>query len=166
MVEELGTTPWSGTASRHTSPGRQPLSGAGARQFGARWNAAEGTPTIYLASPEETCRLELVRLIERQGSSVRLPREVHTVAVEEVRVLDLRDRARLAAVGLTAADLDADDWEPCQNVGEAAAYLEFQGIIARSATDVGEVLAVFENRITIDQLIVLDSIEVDWGLSD
>ena len=81
-------------------------------------------------------------------------------------MLDLRDRARLAAVGLTAADLDADDWEPCQNVGEAAAYLEFQGIIAPSATDVGEVLAVFENRITIDQLIVLDSIEVDWGLSD
>jgi RES domain-containing protein len=117
----------------------------------------DGSSTIYLASPIETCHAELDRLIERQGSSVRLPRALHTVAVEPLSVVDLTAAGALAQVGLSEAAIESPDWEPCQRVGEAIAYLGYQGLVAPSATGNGVVIAVYEQNILPGQLIPLDS---------
>jgi RES domain-containing protein len=156
-LEQIGATSWSGTAYRHTAPNRDPLSGEGARLNGARWNAMDGSATIYLASPIETCQSELDRLLERQGSSVRLPRALHTIAVEPLTVVDLTVVGALEQVGLSEAAIDSPDWEPCQRVGEAVAYLGHQGLVAPSATGSGVVVAVYEVNTVPGQLIPLDS---------
>jgi RES domain-containing protein len=161
QIDQLGTRAWTGTAFRHTAPGRDPLSGEGARLIGGRWNNRDGTPTIYLAEPEAACRAEITRLIDRAGpSKVRFPRAIHTVSVDQVQVVDLTTPERLTAVELDLDDIRSDDRSRCQRVGEGVAYLGFQGVLAPSATGVGFVLAVFEPRISLSQLIVLDSSDV------
>ena len=160
-VESVGPSVWSGTTYRHTAPRRDPLSGEGARLLGGRWNAPDGTATIYLASPEATCRAEAQRLIDSQGvTGVRFPRTIHTISVAELRVVDLSDPDRLASVGLSIDDIEAADWSPCQRVGEAAAFLGHQGLVVLSATGSGIVIAAFEPRLNPSQLIVLDASDV------
>ncbi len=86
---------------------------------------------------------------------------MHAVAVEALTVLDLSTASLLARVGLDLAAVDAEDWGPCQRVGEAAAHLGRQGILAPSATGTGHVLTVFEHRVGPSQLLVLDSTDLD-----
>lgn len=137
------------------------MSGEGARLLGGRWNERDGTATVYLASPEATCHAEITRLVDRVGTArVHFPRTLHTISVDNLRVIDLSDAARLAAVGLSPADVEAGDRSPCQRVGEAVAYLGYEGLVAPSASGAGLVIAAFEPRISLSQLIVLDSSEV------
>lgn len=132
-VNELGSTVWSGPAYRHTAVGRDALSGEGARMNGARWNAA-GRPTIYLAQPEKSCLAELARAAERGGfplsALLRRGRQLHTMEVRELPVLDLTSAEDLDHVGLTLEDVEDDDWTACQAVGEAAHFLAMAGLAA------------------------------------
>lgn len=91
---------------------------------------------------------------------MHFPRTLHTISVDKFRVIDLSDSARLAVVGLSIADVEADDRAPCQRVGEAVAYLGYEGLVAPSASGAGLVIAAFEPRISLSQLIVLDSSDV------
>jgi RES domain-containing protein len=169
-VNDLGSTSWSGTTYRHTSAGRDPLSGVGARMFGGRWNPRDAFPTIYLAHPLRTGMLELDRLAEASGTTpqrlISRGYEVHTIQVAELSVLDLRTEAALAAVGLNLDDIADDDWTACQTVGQAAWFLELQGVLAPSASGEGHVLAVFENRAHAGQLTVTATATLDLATYD
>lgn len=48
-------------------------------------------------------------------------------------MLDLSDAGRLAAVGITDEDLQADSFEPCQKVGSAVAWIGHDGLLVPSA---------------------------------
>jgi RES domain-containing protein len=169
-VNDLGSTSWSGTTYRHTSAGRDPLSGVGARMLGGRWNPRDGFPTIYLADPLRTGMLELDRLAEASGTTpqrlISRGYELHTVQVTDLSVLDLRTEAALAAVGLNFDDIADDDRTACQAVGQAAWFLELQGVIAPSASGEGHVLAVFENRAHAGQLTVAATAPLDQATYD
>ncbi len=163
-VNELGPTAWTGTAYRHTAVGRDPLSGEGARMNGARWNPP-GRPTIYMAQPEKSCMAELARSAERGGFPLHAllsrGRELHTMEVRELPVLDLTSAEALDHVGLTLEDLQDDDWTACQAVGEAAHFLAMAGVTATSATGVGLVVAAFEDRVKAGQLARRLTISLD-----
>lgn len=163
-VDELGPTPWTGLAHRHTSAGRDPLSGEGARRNGGRWNPP-GRPTVYLARPESACVAELVRLAERTGIApealVARGWEMHDVQVNAVPVLDLTIEGALDHVGLEQDDIGGDDWSACQAVGEAAHFLGIAGVAAPSATGNGLVLAVFETRVEHGRLAPVETRVLD-----
>jgi RES domain-containing protein len=80
-----------------------------------------------------------------QGAGVDsfLPRDLHLIEVGGLQVVDLRAPNALLAVGLTLRDLSDPDWAVCQRVGDAADTLGLGGVLAPSATGVGDVLAVF-----------------------
>lgn len=145
-IEGLGALDWSGTTYRHTSPGRDPLSGRGAYLFGGRWNPKELVPTIYLATSTEVCIAEFIRMADRQakGTQSFLPRDLHIIEVKNLQLLDLRSASALAAVGLTGADLTDETWSACQAVGAATHLVGRHGLLVPSAAGVGDNLVVFE----------------------
>lgn len=64
-VNDLGAgiaSAWSGKTYRHVATRRDPLSGAGARMFGGRWNPPDSFNAIYLAEPAGACMAELDRI--------------------------------------------------------------------------------------------------------
>ncbi len=100
------------------------------------------------------------------GAASFLPRKLHVVTVHELQVLDLTRDQALTAVGLTVGDIQADDWTPCQRVGQAAHFLGFEGIRAPSATGMGYVIAAFEPQLSPGQLEVKDSYEMEAYLQN
>ena len=157
-IDDLGTTAWSGAAYRHTAPHREPLAGGGASAFGARWNPV-GVSTIYLASPQATCLAEFIRMAESQPGGVEAfqPRDLHEIQVTGLAVLNLTRRNARIAVGIDVANIESDDWSPCQEVGRHAQYLGVQAILAPSATRAGVVLAVYERNVQRGQLAVVST---------
>lgn len=160
-VDKQGHTTWSGTAFRHTTPRRDPLSGAGARLNGGRWNPKDLFAALYLATPEAACMGELSRIAQSQGVSeavlLEVPRVLHRIEVAGAKVLDLQSEAQRSDVGLAESDISDSDWTICQQVGPAAWFLGFQGVIAPSATGRGKVLTLFEGRIDPGQVQIAAS---------
>lgn len=140
-----------------------PLSGQGALRFGGRWNPPGHFPVVYLAHPRQAFLAELRRAIDLTTRPARPgPRRLFRIRVHDLRVLDLTTEQRLAAVGLTRADLESDEPTACQEVGRLAHLLDYQGIHAPSTTSHGDVLAVFERRLdSPGQLEVVDSEDLD-----
>ncbi|TCU43324.1 RES domain-containing protein [Curtobacterium sp. PhB146] len=159
-IDQLGATSWSGATYRYTTARRDPLSGAGARLNGGRWNPPDIFATVYLGTPLSATVGELDRLAESQGSTperlLRVPYLLHTVAVTELQVLDLTGPAALDRLGLTLDDIADDDWTACQAIGQAAWFLGLGGVLAPSASGAGLVLAAFETRAAV-ALTVEDS---------
>ncbi|MGH2742674.1 MAG: RES family NAD+ phosphorylase [Thermoleophilaceae bacterium] len=154
-VDGLAPAALSGEAFRHVAENRHPLSGAGARSLGGRWNPRESFATLYLALERETVVREFFRLARRMGLAPEdfLPRRFYRYSFELSGLLDLREAEARAAVGLSERSIASDDLGPCQAVGEAAHYLGREGVVAPSATGAGTVLAVFFDRLTAGSFV-------------
>ena len=124
-----------------------------------------GRPTIYPAQPEKSCLAELARAAERGGfplsALLRRGRQLHTMEVRELRVLDLTSAEALDHVGLTLDDVADDDWTACQAVGQATHFLAMAGLAAPSATGIGLVVAAFEDRVKVGHLALRLTVSLD-----
>lgn len=143
-----------GVFMRHAAPGRDAFAGG----YGGRWG--EGMLVIYLGRPEESCVEEAYRhLVDDTGVPAKFvkQRSVYTVRVEASNILDLRTAAAQEQVGLTIEDLRSDvgEYEACQRVAATAHQLEFHGVLAPAATGFGETLALFRQRVGVDELPVV-----------
>lgn len=141
----------SGIFMRHAAPNRDAFAGG----YAGRWG--ESIPVIYLGRPHDSCVEEAYRhLVDETGVPAHLvkPRILYRVRVEARNVLDLRSPESRAEVGLTDADIGSEvgDYIACQRVAAVAHQLEYHGIIAPAATGLGETLAVFRQRLSVDEL--------------
>ena len=154
-VDGLASAALSGVAFRHVAENRHPLSGAGARSLGGRWNPRESFATLYLALERETVVREFFRLAHRMGRAPDdfLPRRFYRHRFELSALLDLREAQARATVGLTEGSITSDALGPCQAVGEGAHAVGREGVIAPSATGKGTVLAVFFDSLTAGSFV-------------
>jgi RES domain-containing protein len=154
-VSALGASPFERTAFRHVSGTSDPRSGIGARIHGGRWNPPESFSTLYLALTVETLVAEWMRAAARQGLAPEdfLPRTLVTLQVRLEAVVDLRKPHARKSVGLTDADITSINAAPCQTIGEAAHFLGHEGLLAPSATEVGDVLAIFLDNMKVDSRV-------------
>lgn len=120
-VDGRARTAYAGRAYRHLGPGHPPTSGEGARIRGGRWNPPESFPVVYLGLTTDTVIGEFY--------------------------LDLREPEAREVLGLTDAAIRSEDPSRCQVVGDAAHYAGFEAILGPSATGVGDVLAIFTDRL-------------------
>lgn len=147
-IDRLEPIAYTGGVFRHVASGRHPLSGAGARSQGGRWNPPQSFATLYLADAKVTVEAEFRRMAERQGLDPGqfLPRRIYRLEVELQAVVDMTRPASLTPT-LAGLDLSAENLSATQAVGEAAQYLGREAILAPSATGAGLVLAVFIDRL-------------------
>ena len=98
---------------------------------------------------EQIVAAEFRRLALRSGRSTAdfLPRQLYEIDVRLQLVLNLTDRALVAALGLDASDLVSDDLMKCQALGDAAHYLGTEAVLAPSAAGAGVALAIFTDRL-------------------
>jgi len=162
-IDALGSVSYAGEAYRHVAPGRSPLSGAGARFQGGRWNPPQSFATLYFGLERETVIAEFERLAARSGLAPGdfLPRRFYRYAVRLERLVDLRDPAARAALAITGTDLASKDLSTCQAIGEAGHRLGYEGILAPSAAGHGTVLAIFSDRLRSDSHVT-DLDYVTW----
>lgn len=143
-----------GTFVRHAAPNRDAFAGGS----GGRWGRL--FPVIYLGCPVESCVEEAYRhLVDEAGVPALLvkPRTVYTVKVEAENILDLRSRQARDRIGISMADLTSEvgDYEVCQGVAAVAHQLEYHGVIAPAATELGDTLALFRERIGASEFPVI-----------
>jgi RES domain-containing protein len=155
-VEALKPIALSTEAFRHIAKDRHPLSGAGARLHGGRWNPPQSFSTLYLAFEQATVVAEFYRLAERQGRAPEdfLPRQMYRYEITLATTLDLRPAAVRDSLGLTPDALRALDARHCRDVGAAAHCLGFEGIVAPSATGIGTVVAVFFESLRAESKVI------------
>jgi RES domain-containing protein len=128
-----------GHVLRHVIGSRDPMN---PNLRGARWNPAD-VPTLYASFERDTAIAEGAHLIAVQGLPMSVERNVYTVAIELENVLDLRDDALLASLGLPPEAREDDDHRACQLVGGAAEWLGHDAILVPSARDAGTNLAIY-----------------------
>jgi RES domain-containing protein len=154
-IDQLDRVAFAGEAFRHIGPQYNPLSGAGARTQGGRWNPPQSFATLYLGCERDTVIAEFSRVVERSGRAPSdfLPRRFYRYAVQLAGLLDLRVPGNSEALGLTDEAMSSDELRPCQAVGDAAHHLGREGIIAPSAAGPGTVVAVFFDRLGADSFV-------------
>ena len=82
-----------------------------------------------------------------RGRFALLPRVLHHVRLDQMPIVDLAAPDALGAVGLSRDDINAPDWSMCQRTGESAVLAGYAGLRAPSATGIGHVIVLFEDRL-------------------
>jgi len=144
-----------GTFERHVSRDWRGLTGSSA---GGRWGPPGAFSVLYLGRPRLSVVVEAYRQLvdpfEGMTGEMVQPRRLLLVDVAVSDVLDLRDPAAAASVGLSDTDLlsAVGDYEACWQVARAAHQLGLHGILAPAATCLGETLAMFEEHLVPNEL--------------
>jgi RES domain-containing protein len=145
-LEALGTGPFVGEVWRHMFAGLDPVR---PNTRGARWNPP-GVAAIYSSLERATATAEGDHVIASQPVRPRATRQVHRIAVQLAAVIDLTDRAQLAAVGVDDTALGDPDHAPCRRVGGAAYWLGADGLLVPSARASGTNLVIFIDHLDVD----------------
>jgi RES domain-containing protein len=140
VVEGIDTARWGGRVFRHMLGSAAPEL---VNERGARWNPP-GTAALYTSLAEATAKAEGDHLVALQPVPPRAPRTIYELEVSIEHLLDLREEVHLAAVGIAEDALSADEWEPCQRIGAAVAWLGHDGLLVPSVRDdAGSNLVIF-----------------------
>lgn len=151
--------PYEGDAWRIVREGRDVLQGSPA---GARWDPGL-FDVLYTSLAREGALEEIYFHLTRQPvfpSKVRFG--LHRISVRTHRTLRLANLTELAELGVPTASYGDLDYGRTQEIGDAAAFLGFDGIIAPSARWECQNLILFCDSFAPDELALVESELVNW----
>jgi hypothetical protein len=150
---------YEGGVWRIVREGRDVLQGYPSR---ARWDP--GTfDVLYTSLAREGALEELHFHLSRQPvfpSKVRF--DLHKLSIRTRRTLKLADLEAIAKLGVDMATYGDLDYRRTQEIGDAAAFLGFDGILTPSARWDCLNLTLFTDCFAPDDLAVVESEAVDW----
>lgn len=150
--------PFSGTAYRAT---RKSLDPTAPSTNGGRWGPRGITSILYTSLTKEAALAEITfywsQLDPPPSKSVML--NELKVDVEKILHLPQTDFPKL---GLDKVTYNLQRFERCQEIGAAASFLGFDGLISPSARWNGDNLTIFCDNTKLDAVELLNSEEVDW----
>lgn len=109
---------------------------------GSRWNPP-GVAAIYTSLEQEGALAEAEHQLAVQPLRPRIKRTIYEIEVTLATVVDLTAPGILAALSFDEAEISNDDHRRCQELGGAAAWLEYDGIIVPSARSEVPNLVIF-----------------------
>lgn len=124
-----------------------------------------GTFDVLYTSLEREGALEEIHFhLSRQPVFPSKIRSVlHRILVRTQRTLRIADLAALEGLGVSPETYGSLSFERTQEIGDAAAFLGFDGILAPSARWPCQNLVLFTERFTPADLRVVNSEPVDWA---
>jgi RES domain-containing protein len=129
----------------------------------ARWDSGR-FDVIYTALQREGALAEVYFHLSRQPV---FPSQIKSVlsriSVATRRTLNLVDLAAVEALGVLPEHYSGLDYVRTQEIGDAANFLGFDGILAPSARWAGQNLVLFTNRFDADDLVIVEQETVDWA---
>ena len=129
---------------------------------GARWDP--GTfDVLYTSLAREGALAEIHFHLSRQPVFPSKLRSVlHRLTVKTRRTLRIADLTALESLGISSATYQSLAYDRCQQIGDAAQFLGFDGILAPSARWPCQNLVLFVDRLDPDELELVKSEPVDW----
>lgn len=129
---------------------------------GARWDP--GTfDVLYTALARDGALAEIHYHLNRQPVFPSKLRSVlHRLTVRTTRTLKIADLEALEGLGVSRETFQSLDYERCQEIGDAAQFLGFDGILAPSARWPCQNLILFVDRFEPGDLNLAESEAVDW----
>ena len=166
-LESLTPEAFEGDAWRIVRQGRDPLLGYSA---GARWDPPNGFDVIYASLAPNGAMAEIFFHLNRAPVfPSRQIYRIHRIAVNTRRTLRLADLSALARLDMDIDRYGEVDYREVptrtQEIGDAAYFLSFDGLIVPSARHDGANLVLFMDRIDdpASDLVVRESQTVDWS---
>ena len=128
----------------------------------ARWDP--GTfDVLYTSLEREGALAEIYFHLSQQPVFPSLLRSrLHRISVRTQRTLKLADLEAIETLGVSAETYSSLSYERTQEIGDAAAFLGFDGILAPSARHKSHNLVIFCDRFTPADLVAIESEAVDW----
>ena len=160
-VDALPREPFAGTVWRVCREGRDPLL---AGQSPSRW--CNGTfDVLYTSLEQDGALAEIHALLSSQPvfpSKIRL--HLHRIAVRAKRTLRLADLDALMRLGVEVGRYRERDYQRCQEIADAAHFLDFDGLIVPSARWNCLNLVLFTDRVRPDdfELSQSETDPIDW----
>jgi hypothetical protein len=159
-----------GVFERHCSLRWEDLRASAA---GGRWGARRAFEVLYLGRPRASVVAEAYRhLVDDELdqpanlAAAVVERRVLTCAVSVQNILDLRPPAARQALRLADSDIFSEpgEYNRCQAIAAAAHQLGHYGVIAPSASHLGETLALFTANLPVEQMPTVTRKEIWQGL--
>jgi RES domain-containing protein len=162
LLDALDAQPgaaFAGQVWRIVRQGRDPVQGYPA---GARWDPGL-FDVIYTSLAREGALAEIHFHLSRQPVfPSKLISVLHRISVRTARTLRLADAAALEPLGVAAARYGDLDYQRTQEIGDAAFFLGFDGLIVPSARWDCQNLVLFTDRFGPGDFAVEAGEVVDW----
>jgi RES domain-containing protein len=160
-LDALTPAVWDGPVYRHTArtiESSRILNGEGARHNGGRWNPQDSFRTVYLSLDVPTVVAEFRRTIGpgRDISGVAKGYVVWRVNAKVDNLVDLRPVENRRALDLPEPFVGSPR-ELSQDIGDAAYYVRYKGLLVPSAAvDGGINLVVFPDHLEAGDVLEVD----------
>jgi RES domain-containing protein len=129
---------------------------------GGRWAPKNGPAVLYMSTERDGALAEIAYHWSRFSPPPSKPAALHRIGLTTRKTLRLL-RPDLVDLGLDLAHYDGMNYEPCQAIGAAVAFLECDGLIAPSARWSAETVVLFmDNHAAENRLEVLHTEAIDW----
>jgi hypothetical protein len=151
---------FAGKVYRVTWHDRDPLAGSLA---GGRWAPPQMFEVLYTSLGSDAAVAEIHFHFSRQSVFPSRPVCLHTLEEATGRTLRLADIAQLEALGIDAGAYRSLDYQRCRQIGAAAHFLEYDGMIVPSARYAADNLVLFLDHLAGQgELSLESSSDLDW----
>lgn len=161
LVGAIEGQPFEGTMWRVVRTGRDVLDGS---RGSGRWNTSEMS-VLYGAADRDGAIAEINFHLSR-GQSVfpsRMRHELFEVAVKARQTLVLADMEQLRRLGVDDSRYRELLYNRTQEIGAAAAFLGFDGLIVPSARWNCQNIILFLDVINLEEVRTISAQPVDWN---
>lgn len=160
LVGAIEAVPFEGGMWRVVRRGRDVLDGS---RGSGRWNTAEMS-VLYGAAHMDGAIAEMNFHLSR-GQSVfpsRMRHDVFKLAVRAHRTLVLADMAQLKQLGVDDSRYHELLYNRTQEIGAAASFLGFDGLIVPSARWDCQNMVLFLDALNLEEIQTISSQQIDW----